>query len=89
MKDKKKVYQSFALVMQFGINMIVPILLCTFIGVWLGSRTGKDFIVIPLFFIGAFAGFRNIYRMAKSVFEDNTNTAKDQNKEGKNVKKAK
>lgn len=70
MTGKNKVFQSFALVMQFGINMIVPILLCTLAGVWLGNKVGKDYIVIPLFFMGALAGFRNIYRMAKKVYQD-------------------
>ena len=34
MKYKKNVFQSFTMVMQFGINMIVPILMCTLFGVY-------------------------------------------------------
>ena len=59
LKDKNKIYQSFALVMQFGINMIVPIMLCTLAGGWIGNKVGKDYIVIPLFFVGEIAGFQN------------------------------
>lgn len=89
MKGRKKVFQSFALVMQFGINMIVPILLCTLAGVWIGNKVGKDFIVIPLFFVGALAGFGNVYRMAKSVYEDEPKTESRLKEERKDVKKTK
>ncbi len=69
MKYRKNVYQSFTMVMQFGINMIVPILMCTMFGVYIGRKYDMMFIVVPLFLIGALAGFRNIYRMAKKIFE--------------------
>lgn len=69
MKDKKSVYDSLILVMQFSINMIVPILLCTGLGVWIYRRYGHPMIVVGLFFLGAIAGFQNIYRMAKRIYE--------------------
>lgn len=69
MKYRKNVYQSFAMVMQFGFNMIVPILMCTMLGVYIGKKYDMMFIVAPLFVIGALAGFHNIYRMAKKIFE--------------------
>lgn len=69
MKYKKNVYQSIVMITQFGINMIVPILMCTMIGVYVGRKFDMLWIVIPLFIIGALAGFRNIYFMAKKIFE--------------------
>lgn len=69
MKYKKSVYQSLVLVTQFGINMLVPVLLCSFAGVYLGKRFDMDWIVIPLFFLGALAGFRNIHIMAKKIYQ--------------------
>ncbi len=65
MKYKKNVYQSLALITQFGIHMIVPILMCTMLGVYIGKKYDMLLIVAPLFVIGALAGFRNIYRLAK------------------------
>ena len=38
MKYKKNVYQSFTMIMQFGMNMIVPILMCTMLGVYIGKK---------------------------------------------------
>lgn len=72
MRQKKKldksVYRSFAMISQFGINMLVPIGLMTWLGVYLDSKFGTSYLVILLFFIGALAGGRNVYRQAKSIF---------------------
>lgn len=81
MKDKKNVYDSLILVMQFSINMIVPILLCTGIGVWIYKKYGHPIVVILLFMVGAVAGFQNIYRMAKRIYE------RDDKKDRKHAKK--
>ena len=64
MKYQKEVYNNFTLVFQFGINMLVPILLCTFIGIFLDRLFSTSFIVIILFFLGAAAGIRNIFVFA-------------------------
>ncbi len=81
MKYKKNVYQSFTMVMQFGLNMIVPILMCTMLGVYLGRKFDCMILVAPLFIMGALAGFRNIYMMAKKIFEQ------ESDRDTKHVKK--
>lgn len=72
MKRKKKfdksVYKSFAMITQFGINMLVPIGLMTWLGVYLDNRFGTSYLMVLLFFVGAVAGGRNVYRMAKNVY---------------------
>ena len=45
--------------------MLVPILLCTFLGIFLDRLFSTSFIVIIFFFLGAAAGFRNIYIFSK------------------------
>ncbi len=65
------------MVLQFGINMIVPILLCTFAGIFLDRLFSTSFIVIILFFLGALAGFRNIYVFAKSENRKTTHLGSD------------
>ncbi len=72
MKYKRTVYHSLALITQFGINMLVPIFLCTFVGIFLDRLCNTTFIVIILFFLGAAAGFRNVYIFAKKVYESPT-----------------
>ena len=69
MKYKKSVYQSLTLITQFSIHMLVPIFLCTFAGIWLDKKLDTGFLVIILFFMGAMAGFRNIYIMSKQIYD--------------------
>lgn len=68
-KYDKEVYKSMTLITQFGINMLVPIFLCTFIGIFLDKKLGTQFIVIILFFLGAAAGARNVYIFAKGIYD--------------------
>ncbi len=72
MRYKRSVYRSLALITQFGINMLVPIFLCVMAGVYLGKKFEINWITIPLFAMGALAGFRNIFIMAKKIYSDET-----------------
>lgn len=56
-----------AMIGQFGINMLVPVLLCSFLGSFLDKKLGTSYLVIFLFFVGAAAGFRNVYRLARRI----------------------
>ncbi len=77
-KYDRSVYRSLALITQFGINMLVPIFLCSFLGIWIDRKAGTSYWMIILFFVGALAGFRNIYIMASRIYKD-----KDKNKDDK------
>lgn len=68
-KYERTVYQSFALISQFGITMVVPIFLCSFLGWYLDKQFQTSYLFIILFFIGALAGFRNIFIFSKKIFE--------------------
>lgn len=68
-KYNKDVYRSLTLITQFGINMIVPIFLCTFLGIFLDKKIGTNFLVIIMFFLGAIAGARNVYIFAKGIYD--------------------
>ena len=67
--DMRYVLDALIMVFQFGINMLVPIFICTFLGVWLGKKFDISWIVIPLFFVGAIAGGNNIYKMSKKFID--------------------
>ncbi|MGN0141163.1 MAG: AtpZ/AtpI family protein [Roseburia sp.] len=83
MKKYNKVFQSLTLILQFGLNMIVPIFLCTMLGVWLGEKFGIPVITVPLFILGALAGFTNIFKMAKKIY------GQDGDRDDKHIKKTK
>ncbi|MBQ8947093.1 MAG: AtpZ/AtpI family protein [Lachnospiraceae bacterium] len=69
MKYGKNVRQSLVLITQFGIDMLVPIFLCSLAGYWLDRKAGTSWIFIVLFFVGAIAGARNVYRTARRITE--------------------
>lgn len=76
---KQSVFRMLVLVTQFGINMLVPILLCTLLGAYLGKKFSMPILAVPLFLIGALAGFRNVWVLAKKTYN---------RKDGNNAKKA-
>ena len=77
MKYKSEVYRSLTLILQFGINMLVPIFLCSYIGWWVDKKLQTSFVFILMFFLGALAGGRNVYRMARHIFEKRAETHED------------
>lgn len=80
-KNKRSVYRSLALITQFGINMLVPIFLCSFLGIFIDEKLGTSFWVIILFFMGALAGFRNVYFFAKKIYEDTEEGAQNRGRQ--------
>ncbi len=71
MKNRNIVVQTLSLISQLGISMVVPILLCTVLGVWLEKKMTVP-LTIPLIVLGVLAGARNVYvilRHAKNMIE--------------------
>ena len=66
---KKSVYKSFAMISQVGIAMLVPIFLCCMLGLFLKEQCGIP-AFLPLFFVGAFAGMRNVYVMLSAIYKE-------------------
>lgn len=69
MKYNRNVYQALMMISQFGINMLVPIFICSFAGMFLDWKFGTSFWMVLLFFLGALAGFTNVFRFAKKIYE--------------------
>ena len=80
MKNRKNSFRSLTTISQFGINMITPIVMCIALGVWIGDKYNMDWIVIPLFFVGALAGYNSIFRMVQKYLKKkkDTGTKKEQ-----------
>ena len=81
--NMREVTESFSMVLQFGLNMIVPIAMCIAVGVWIGDKYDMDWVVIPLFFVGALAGYTSIFKMVKQYLKKTDKRAKKE----KDVKK--
>ncbi len=76
MGKNRKVFQCLTLILQFGLTMIVPIFMCTMLGVWLGKKYGISWITVPLFILGALAGFTNIFKLAKKIYGQDSEDVK-------------
>ena len=66
---KKSVYKTFALITQLGISMIVPVFLCTLLGVFLEDKFSIP-VTVPLIILGVLAGGRNVWILARRANED-------------------
>lgn len=81
-----------AMVTQFGINMLVPILACTLFGAWLGEKVNIFWMAILFFIIGSLAGMRNVFIFARRIYDPEAKSkikpeGKSEIKEKQNVKK--
>ena len=79
--NNREIVESFSMVLQFGINMITPIVMCIALGVWIGDKYNMDWIVIPLFFVGALAGYNSIFRMVQKYLKKGTKKENDVKKD--------
>ncbi len=73
--------KSLNMISQLGITMITPILICTFIGVFLDNWSHKTPIFTVIFILlGAAAAFRNLlYHTMKQVKKDIKDKEEDHN----------
>ena len=83
-KERQNTLRMLTLITQFGINMLVPIALCFFGGMWLDKALGTNYIMIIGFFLGAAAGFRNVYVFAMKSMK---NSGEDREKHDGSDKK--
>ena len=72
MGNKGNYLRLLTYITQFAINMIVPIGLCSFLGYMIDRKLNTSVFFIILFFVGAIAGGRNIYILAKREMRNDT-----------------
>ena len=84
--DYRPVYRAMAMISQFGINMIIPICLMSALGLWLDRKLGTSYLMVVFFFVGAIAGFRNVYIIMKDFWKASEGKKEESKKEdvGKN-----
>lgn len=66
MKKKNSVVTTFALISQLGISMVVPVFLCTYIGIKLDEKFSTS-LTIPLMILGILAGIRSVYALVRQA----------------------
>ena len=69
-KESNEVANALVLIVQIGVTMLVPILLCAIGGAWLDHKLGTRWISVLGVILGAIAGFQNVYRLVKKYLKD-------------------
>lgn len=68
---RREIIKALSLVTQIGMSMIMPIIMCLFVGIFLDKLVGTAPLFILIFvFLGVGGGFRNVYIMTKSFYKD-------------------
>ncbi|MDO4977737.1 MAG: AtpZ/AtpI family protein [Eubacteriales bacterium] len=60
-KDERFPLRMLVLISQLGINMMVSIFLCAWLGSFVARVTGVEFLFVIFLFLGMLAGFRSCY----------------------------
>ena len=71
-------FKIFTFISQFAINMLVPIFMCSFAGYYIDKFFSTQIWFVVLFFVGAIAGGRNIYLLAKKTYSDSGDSNDEQ-----------
>ena len=67
---KKSVISALAMVTQFGISTITPMLLCIFAALWLKNKFALgDWVVLIGVFMGIGSGFLSMMKMIRQMSE--------------------
>ena len=80
---KSDVFKSWALVLQLGISMMVPILLLVAIGYFIKTKFAIDLMLIFVI-LGVLVGARNVYAILKNYLDSMGNS---KNKESELMKR--
>ena len=89
---KNSLAKAFSLLSQVGIHMLVPIILCLFIGKWLDKKFGTNILFLIIFIVlGVLSSFRNLYVLVIKQYKPETQEeilkkiAEKEQKDDKNI----
>lgn len=68
MKEWSKAFRNLSILSQFGLSLVMPLLLCLFVAYQLRERFSLSYwIYLPAFFFGLAASFMTAYKFYLSV----------------------
>lgn len=68
-KHNRDVVKALSMVSQLGITMLVPIVLCFFLGRWLDNMLGTGCLMIIFTILGILAAYRNLFAITKPLLK--------------------
>ena len=74
MKQRGFVARCLMMITQVSFTMITPILMCTFVGIWLDKHLGWHTTIV-LIILGFMAGASSTYGLVKSLLKEQEETS--------------
>lgn len=68
--------QTFMLISQIGLVMVVAICMGTACGVWLDRKLGTSFLTVVFFILGCMGGIQGAYGMVHQIFDEDVRDKK-------------
>ena len=75
MRDKHGIGQAIVMITQLSINMLVPVFMCLFIGIWLDKRLGTGWLTLVFLILGIMASIRSMFITLKPLLKPNAGHA--------------
>ena len=69
MKDKHGIGQAIVMITQLSINMLVPVFMCLFIGIWLDKQLGTGWLTLVFLILGIMASIRSMFITLKPLLK--------------------
>ena len=74
MKDKHGIGQAIVMITQLSINMLVPVFMCLFIGIWLDKQLGTGWLTLVFLILGIMASIRSMFITLKPLLKGERET---------------
>ena len=69
MKDKHGIGQAIVMITQLSINMLVPVFMCLFIGIWLDKQLGTGWLTLVFLILGIMASISSMFITLKTLLK--------------------
>ena len=67
--DNKSIAKAFTMILQVGITMLAPLLVCGWFGLWLNDTFHTSWCFLVCMILGILAGFRNFFQLMRQFYE--------------------
>lgn len=68
-KENKGIAKAFVMILQVGLTMLAPLLVCGWIGLWMNDTFHTSWWFLVWMLLGVLAGFRNFFHLMRQFYE--------------------
>lgn len=68
-KENKGIAKAFIMILQIGLTMLAPLLVCGWIGLWLDEKLDTTLGFLIMMLLGVLAAFRNFFQLVRGFYE--------------------